>query len=131
VRLLLQHGAETLKIELVNDVPAHTGQIEQHPTWGQVDSAENILANKITAVLGREEPKDLADIWGFCCQMDLSLTEALENAHSKAAGVFAPDLARALFGVSRADWQVVRWINPPDADKFVTDLRQLAERLLL
>ncbi len=131
VRLLLRKGAETLKIELINDGPAHIGPLEQHPTWGRVDSAENILANKITAVLGREEPKDLADIWGFCCQMGLSLADALENAHSKAAGIFAPDLARALFSVSRADWQVVRWITPPDADKFVADLRQLAEQLLL
>jgi hypothetical protein len=131
VRLAVQQSDVLLKLELINDVPAHVGQIQTHPTLGRVDSAENILANKITAVLGREEPKDLADIWGFCCQMGLPLATALENAGSKAAGIFAPDLARVLLSASTTDWQAIRWITPPDAPKFVADLHQLAEQILL
>jgi hypothetical protein len=73
----------------------------------------------------------LIRFWGFCCQMGLSLQDALDNAHSKAAGIFAPDLARVLLSASPADWQSIRWITPPEAAQFVTDLRQLAERLLL
>ena len=45
-----------LKIEMINDVPAHIGPIAVHPQLGRIDSAENILANKITAVVSREEP---------------------------------------------------------------------------
>jgi hypothetical protein len=131
IRLVVQQGETPLKIELINDVPAHIGQIQDDPILGRVDSAENILANKVTAVLGREEPKDLADIWGFCRQMGLSLDTALEDARSKAAGIFAPDLARALYSVSLTDWQAMRWISPPDADQFMGDLRQIAEELLL
>ncbi len=56
---------------------------------GRLDSAENILANKVTALLDREEPKDLADIWGFCCRKNLSLQAAITDAQSKAAGVFS------------------------------------------
>lgn len=130
-RLLLTQQRIELKIELVNDVPAHIGQIENHPVLGRLDSKENILANKITAVLGRNEPKDLADIWGFCCKLDLSLTEAITNAQSKAAGIFPPDLARVLYSTSYDDWQVIRWINPPEPDKFITDLKDLAEKLIL
>jgi hypothetical protein len=54
VRLAVQQSDVLLKLELINDVPAHVGQIQTHPTLGRVDSAENILANKVTAVLGRE-----------------------------------------------------------------------------
>jgi predicted nucleotidyltransferase component of viral defense system len=71
VRLILTQTEASLKIELVNDVPAHTGQIQKHPVLGRLDSAENILANKLTALVGREEPKDLADVWGFCCHEGL------------------------------------------------------------
>jgi predicted nucleotidyltransferase component of viral defense system len=131
VRLSLEQAQISLKIEMINDVPTHIGQIQEDPVLGRVDSAENILANKITAVLSREEPKDLADIWGFCCQMGLSLDLALENAHSKAAGIFAPDLARVLASAAEADWQLIRWINPPPVDQFVADLHQLAEGLIL
>jgi Domain of unknown function (DUF1814). len=128
------HLAQTntiMKIELVNDVPAHTGIIRRHPELGRLDSPENILANKITALLDREEPKDLADIWGFCCQMGLSLTEAITNAQSKAAGVFPADLARVLCSVSHDDWEIVRWREAPEVGLYLSQLNDLGEKLLL
>ena len=89
------------------------GTVHGHPILGRLDSAENILANKITALIDREEPKDLADIWGFCCQMNLSLTEAITGAQGKAAGVFPADLARLLCSGTQADWEAVRSIHAP------------------
>ena len=65
---------------MVNDVPSRVGKVQEHPGLGRQDTAENILANKVTALLDREEPKDLADIWGFCCQMNLSLRDAITHA---------------------------------------------------
>ncbi|MFN3481290.1 MAG: nucleotidyl transferase AbiEii/AbiGii toxin family protein, partial [Thermodesulfovibrionales bacterium] len=44
---------ERLKIELVNDVPAHIGELTEDPHFGLIDSKENILTNKITAVIDR------------------------------------------------------------------------------
>ena len=131
VRLVLIDNNVHLKIEMVNDVPAHIGEIVNHPILGRLDSKENILANKLTAVLGREEPKDLADIWGFCCQLGMPILPALEGARSKAAGIFPPDLARVLHSVSSADWELIRWYNGPKAGKFVSDLKELAASLLL
>jgi len=64
VRFVVGAGAVDLKVELVNDVPSHVGQVTAHPVLGRLDSAENILANKLTALADRQEPKDLADIWG-------------------------------------------------------------------
>jgi hypothetical protein len=80
-----------LKIELVNDVPAHAGTIRRHPVLGKLDSPENILANKLTALVDRAEPKDLADVWGFCARMRLSIRTALTDAQGKAAGLFPAD----------------------------------------
>ncbi|MCC7119210.1 MAG: nucleotidyl transferase AbiEii/AbiGii toxin family protein [Anaerolineales bacterium] len=120
-----------LKIELINDVPARIGEIQNHPTLGRIDSAENILANKITALLDRNEPKDLADIWGFCFIKKMSVRKAITNAQSKAIGVFPPDLGRALCSATHADWQSIRWIQPPPVETFISDLNQLGESLLL
>jgi hypothetical protein len=130
-RLNLIEGEVSLKIEMVNDVPARVGKIRDHPMLGRLDSAENILANKVTALLDREEPKDLADIWGFCRRKNLSLQDAITNAQSKAAGVFPADLARVLCSVQRADWEAVRWINAPPVDVFLSQLNELGEKLLL
>ena len=130
VRLVVWEGELALKVEFINDVPARVGVVQPHPVLGRLDSAENILANKVTAALDREEPKDLADIWGFCCKLGLSLPAALGGAQGKAAGVFAPDLARVLCSATQADWEQVRWITPPPAAQYLADLRRQGEGLL-
>jgi hypothetical protein len=131
VRLTATEHDVVLKIEMINDVPAHAGPLKRHPVLGLLDSAENILANKLTAVVDRREPRDLADIWGFCGRLGLSCEAALENAQSKAAGLFPADVARALLGVTEADWRLVRWSEAPDPGRFIADLQALGERLLL
>lgn len=120
-----------LKIELINDVPARVGKTQKHSILGRIDNAENILANKITALLDRNEPKDLADIWGFCCAKRLNIQDAIANAQGKAAGVFPADLGRALCSVTKEDWETIRWINQPSLDSFLTQLNELGEGLLL
>lgn len=130
-RLTLTNEEVILKIEMINDVPSRVGVIHDHPILGRLDSAENILANKITALLNREEPKDFADIWGFCQLMGLSLEEALSGAQGKAAGVFPADLARLLCSATKADWEAVRWIQSPRVDEYLADLNALGEKLLL
>ena len=130
-RLNLVQKDVSLKIEMVNDVPARRGETLNHPVLGRLDSAENILANKVTALLDHEEPKDFADIWGFCCLKNLSLQAAITDAQSKAAGIFPADLGRVLCSVQKADWESVRWIKAPPAETFISQLNQLGESLLL
>lgn len=131
VRLNLVIADASLKLEFVNDVPAHVGEIGAHPVLGRYDSAENILANKVTAALDRKAPKDLADIWGFSAQKNLSLHEAITGAQGKAAGVFPADLGRVLCSVTREDWEAIRWITAPPVEVYISQLNQLGERLLL
>ena len=130
-RINLVQKDVSLKIEMINDVPARVGETLNNPVLGRLDSAENILANKVTALLDREEPKDLADIWGFCCTRNLSLQAAITDAQSKAAGIFPADLGRILCSVEKADWESVRWIKAPPAETFISQLNQLGESLLL
>ena len=130
-RLTVASQGVGLRLELVNDVPSRVGQVQRHPRLGRLDTAENILANKLTALLDRQEPKDLADVWGFCCSLTLALAPAIEGARGKAAGIFAPDLARVLLSASRDDWELVRWISPPDPERYLADLHGLGQGLLL
>lgn len=130
-RLVIAENDLELKLEFINDVPAHVGKLRDDPLLGWLDSPENILANKITALIDREEPKDLADIWAFCCRMGFSIHQAIHDADSKAAGIFPADLARILCQVTEADWQVIRWIEPPPMERFLAELNHLGESLLL
>ncbi len=130
IRLALQSKRATLKVEMINDVPARIGVIHSHPVLGNLDSPENLLANKITALLSRDEPKDLADIWGLCTKRGLSLSQAIEGAQGKASGIFPPDLARALCSATEADWNAILWQEEPAPNTFLDDLRGLGEALL-
>jgi hypothetical protein len=131
VRLNLNQSELSLKLELINDVPSRVGEVINHTTLGRLDTAENILANKLTALLTREEPKDLADVWGFCYQMNLSLQAAILGAEGKAAGIFPADLSRVLLSVSQSDYDLIRWITNPNVDDFIRDLHQLGEKLII
>lgn len=132
VRALVSKGDLPLKVEFVNDVRGRVGAPARHEGFGLVDTKENILANKITALLDREEPKDLADVWGLCRRGGLLLKDALAGASSKAVGVFAADVARVLLQASEDDWRLVRWIpRAPSSEEFLRDLRALGEELLL
>lgn len=130
-RVALIEGDLLLKVEMINDVPSHIGKIRKHEILGMLDSPENILANKVTAIIDRQEPKDMADIWGFCCNMGLLLPAAITDAHSKAAGIFPPDLARILCSATKSDWEVVRWIEPPLLESYLKDLHELGDSLII
>ena len=47
-----------LKVDLVNDVSSHIGNLKAHSIFSKIDNISNILSNKITALLGRDIPAD-------------------------------------------------------------------------
>ena len=61
IRLWVEEKNCELKIEFVDDVAARWG----NPVFIRnilIDNPGNILANKLTAIVGRDEPKDVFDI---------------------------------------------------------------------
>ena len=131
IRFHISEAEVLLKIELINDVPAHVGEIVDDPILGRLDSAENILANKVSALFGRDEPKDLVDIWAFCSLKGISLQNAIRDAQSKAVGIFPADLARILCSVQKSDLETIRWVDEPSHEKIVSQLNELGESLVL
>lgn len=109
-RLFVGNGI--LKIEMANDVPAHIGKLIRHPILGTIDSRENILANKITAILDRAMPKDIVDLY-FLLKNGINLKQALLNAESKAAGISPLLIAKILYeyNYELIDSEI-KWINP-------------------
>jgi hypothetical protein len=124
------HGPIPLKLEFINDVPFRVGLPWDHPILGPLDTKENILANKISALLDRQEPKDLADLFWLCCRDRLDLLAAIEQAGGKAAGVFPPAVARALSEGSRFGLPKVAWSEAPSAAEFRSGLESLIRRII-
>lgn len=128
-RAFLQ-GVVSLKVEFINDVPFRVGQPWDHPALGRLDTRENILANKVSALLDRQEPKDLADIFWLCCRDGLNLLAAIGNAEGKAAGIFPPLVARALAEALRGGLPRVAWRQPPSGDEFRSGMESLIQSIV-
>lgn len=128
-RVLIQ-GEAPLKIEWINDVPSRIGEPWPHPLLGLLDTRENILASKITALVDRKAPKDLADVFWLCCRDGLSLVEAVDNALGKAAGIFPPLVAKALLDGLPGAWDAIVWNQPPSRELFEQGIRECAEAIM-
>ncbi len=68
VRLVVQ---SMLKVDLVNDRVYRFGRSARTPEGIVLDNTRNIAANKICAVLGRDEPKDVFDLYTLFCHAGL------------------------------------------------------------
>ena len=123
-------GAEPLRLEFVNDVPCRVGEPWVHPSLGRLDTRENILANKVSALVDRGAPKDLADIFWLCCRDGLDILDAVRDARGKAAGLFPPTVACALEQTLSGGVPAVFWIEPPDAAGFARGIEGLVRRLM-
>jgi hypothetical protein len=64
-------------------------------------------------------------------KLELSISKAITDAQSKAAGIFPVTLAQVLIEVRPADWEQVVWQEAPDVDSYLRDLRLLGESLIL
>lgn len=124
------NGPVPLKLEFVNDVPFRIGEPSVHPALGRLDTRENILANKVSALVDRSSPKDVADIYWLCCRDGLDLVRAIENSSGKAAGIFPPLVAKALNAALQHGLPDVAWINKPEESEFKAGLQKLVQRLM-
>lgn len=98
-RSIVRRNEESTLVDLVLD-RAPQVQVEK-PRFGNiaVDSAREITANKLCALVGRCEVRDLVDLRALL-EFGIELRQALEDAASKDAGVNAAVLAWLLSEVS-------------------------------
>lgn len=84
---IIKVGEESLKVDLVQDIPVHIG-ILQTAAAIRIDALENIGSNKITAIYGRLSPKDFVDLyWILEIDKRLDFEELLKDAKKKDLGI--------------------------------------------
>jgi hypothetical protein len=110
VRYYIEEEERILKIEFVNDVPYRCGlpNIYDH---GLIDTPLNILANKLTAIIGRDEPKDVIDIYFIAKSYKFNWLKIFTEAKNKAI-INEIDVEQRIrsFPVllfQEADWQIL------------------------
>lgn len=73
-----------LQVDFVNDIDARYKDVVLTKEGYIIDNIENILSNKLTAVIGRDNPKDIFDIYLIWKYYKFDWTEIAQSAHEKA-----------------------------------------------
>ena len=108
-----------LKVDLVNDVISHIGGFKKFELFSRVDNVKNILSNKITALISREEPKDVVDIWKIAKKTRIDWEQIFVDTASKAVGIFPPVIAKKLDSFPMNLINKINWIEEgPSVDEF-------------
>lgn len=119
-----------LKIELINDVAYYAGRPVTY-RYGNIDTPLNILTNKLTTIVGRDEPKDLFDIIHISQNYDFNWQEIFYHAKQKVV-INELDVEERLISFPVEWLQNVNWlITLPDVEFIRTTIRQIADDFLL
>ncbi|MCP4403971.1 MAG: nucleotidyl transferase AbiEii/AbiGii toxin family protein [bacterium] len=118
-----------LKLDLVNDVAAHYGGFTQDSVLGSLDSWQNILSNKLTAVF-RYEAKDVVDIWVIAKHKAFDWIAMMEEAKTKEGGIDPLIIFEILSSFPKDALETVKWKVSVDTETFMMELNQIADDIL-
>lgn len=123
---------DKLKIDLVNDSGKHFGNINNLPLYLQTDNIENILANKLIAIIGRDEPKDIVDIWAISKHQHVDWEEIFTASNSKAVGIFPPNVAEKISEFPTEMLSEIKWVEGkrPEDEIFKDDIEKIIDKML-
>lgn len=129
-RFFINENGTSLKIELVNDIEYHVGDTNIYP-FGKIDTPANILSNKLTALIGRDEPKDVYDIICISQNYSFNWQDVFFQAKQKAI-INELDLEQRLITFPVIWLSNVNWlINPIDIKLLQNQLNQIADDFFL
>jgi len=118
-----------VRVDLINDVAKHFGDLEADPVLGRVDSWRNILSNKLTALF-RSEPKDVVDIYTIALHKQFNWRSIIKEAKSKEAGVEPETMFDILNSFPIDQMHTVKWVNEPAEELFRDTLSLVADDIL-
>jgi predicted nucleotidyltransferase component of viral defense system len=129
-RFFIMEQEQVLKIDFVNDVPFHSGEISPY-NFGQIDNPLNILTNKLSAIVGRDEPKDYYDLIYLALHYSFNWMDVFILAKHKAL-LNELEIAERLAHVPVAAFENIDWlIQPMDVEKLITQLKAISTDFLV
>jgi len=127
-RLNTERNGVYLKVDFVNDVPYHSGDIVLHEKFGRVDNWRNILSNKISA-LSRLEAKDVADILYISMSHLFNWEQIIEEAKQKDLWVEPIEAARLIGEFPIKLFSPIKWVRPTAGLEFKKYLEQIQHEI--
>lgn len=129
-RFYIVDNGLALKIELVNNVAYYPGNPLVYK-FGLIDQPHSILSNKLTAIAGRDEPKDIFDIIHLSLNYSFNWQDIFYQAKQKSV-INEIDVEQRLNSFP-VEWLAhVNWlVTPADSVLIKRSLQQIADDFLL
>lgn len=129
--VFVEPGTEAaIKVDMVNDIPSHFGNLSVFPEFSRVDSVRNILTNKLSALIGRDEIKDIVDLREICGHYGFSWSEVLSEAMEKEANLDPDFISCKLEIVKERHLDDIKWIRRPSFAEFRKDLHTIVQDMM-
>lgn len=119
-----------LKIDFVNDIDVHFGNIQETDVYYRTDCLRNIISNKYTA-LYRLSVKDVVDICEISKHCAFEWKTIVEEANEKEAGVDLKEVVEIFKSFSDSNLMNVKWTNKPDITELRKNIEQVAQDMIL
>jgi len=121
-----------LKVDFVNDVFFRYGKLEKKVIYSKVDNLENILSNKLSALISRDEAKDVVDILMISKTIKVNWKKIFLDVNSKAVGIFPIDITRRLIDFPVQMINLIKWTDDTkhDTKLFEVDISKLCDSIL-
>jgi predicted nucleotidyltransferase component of viral defense system len=129
VRLFISEKDVLLKIDFINDVPFHSGELITSSLFSKTDNIQNILSNKISA-LSRDESKDIADLLFISRTFSFNWERVINEAKQKDDWVNELDISKRFHEFLVSRFEGLKWIENVDLTKCEQQLKQMAVDVL-
>jgi len=129
-RIFIDYNKHRLKIEFVNDVLFHAGEIEVAGFFHRIDSWQNILSNKICA-LPRDEAKDLADLIFLSMNYSFTWKTAIDYARKKDMWVNEIEVSQMVRRADTRRLKKIHWVKEPDYDHLQKICQVIAKDIII
>ncbi|NLO18172.1 MAG: hypothetical protein GX118_08290, partial [Arcobacter butzleri] len=119
---------DLLQVDFVNDIAFRYKDVVVTSSNYLIDNIENILSNKLTAIIGRDNPKDVFDIYLIWKFYDFSWKEILDSAHKKA-GFSNEELLVRMVSFPKELLNSIKLIDKTFLDNFDEDFPKIIKEI--
>ena len=113
-----------LKLDFVNDLVPHYGDINKTSLFYRTDSIRNMLSNKLSAIF-RYAAKDVADIREIALHETIDWSEIIKEARQKEAGLEFMYISEILTGMPQSEFETIAWVKKPTWEEFSEDINKI------
>lgn len=124
-KISISNDKQTLVLDFVNDINSHFGELVKDKELGKIDNVRNILSNKISALIGRTEAKDVIDLWIICKNYFFSFDEILQETENKEVNINVDFIIQMIKTMPKKEFDKINWIEKPDYYLFKNDIEKI------